>query len=230
MPPLPPPPPELPPVPEIALEQLEDASPEQPPGFLRLVRRKLRATYPDGTQSAPFLYDEIDRRAVDAVVIAAHYSESNSGHWVYLRSALRPPVVFRDPARSPSPARDPRGSIWELPAGLVEPGEQSLEGVRRGAARELHEELGFDVPPDRLVELGPSAFPAPGFIAERHFFFSVEVDPAARADPGLDGSPLEAFGVVHAVRLDDAIALCRSGEIIDEKTELALRRLRERLP
>ncbi len=220
----------LPPVPAIELEQLEDVSPPQPPGFLRLVRRRLRATYPDGTQSAPFLYDEAARRAVDAVVIAAHFAEPGSGRWVYLRSALRPPVVFRDPARSPSAATDPRGSIWELPAGLVEPGEQSLEGVRRGAARELHEELGFDVAPEKLVELGPSAFPAPGFIAERHFFFAVEVDPNTRAEPGLDGSPLEAFGVVHALRLDDALALCRSGEIIDEKTELALRRLREILP
>jgi ADP-ribose pyrophosphatase len=225
-----PPSPPLPPLPAIELEQLEDLSPAQPPGFLRLVRRRLRATYPDGTRSPPFLYDEIDRRAVDAVVIAAHYSDSASEHWVYLRSALRPPVVFRDAARSPTAATDPRGSIWELPAGLVEPGEQSLEGVRRGAARELSEELGFDVSPDRLVELGPSAFPAPGFIAERHFFFSVEVEPKTRVEPGLDGSPLEAFGVVHAVRLDDALALCRSGEIIDEKTELALRRLRERLP
>lgn len=225
-----PPSPPLPPLPTIELEQIEDLSPPQPPGFLRLVRRRLRATYPDGTQSPAFPYDEIDRRAIDAVVIAAHYSEAGSGHWVYLRSALRPPVVFRDAARSPTAATDPRGSIWELPAGLVEPGEQSLEGVRLGAARELHEELGFDVSPDRLVELGPSAFPAPGFIAERHFFFSVEVEPETRVEPGLDGSPLEAFGVVTAVRLDDALAKCRSGEIIDEKTELALRRLRERLP
>jgi len=220
----------LPPLPAIELELVEDLSPAQPPGFLRLVRRRLCATYPDGTKSAPFPYDEVDRRALDAVVIAAHYAEPGSGRWVYLRSALRPPVVFRDPARSPTAGIDPRGSLWELPAGLVEPGEQSLEGLRRGAARELHEELGFEVAPAALVELGPSSFPAPGFIAERHFFFSVEVDPKTRVEPGLDGSPLEAFGVVHAVRLDDALGLCRSGVIIDEKTELALRRLRELVP
>lgn len=215
-------------LPEIGLELLRDLSPPESSGFLRIRRRELRALYADGSVSAPFVYDEVDRSAIDAVVIAAHYPGPN-GRWIYLRSALRPPLVFRDKVRSPLPDQDPHGSIWELPAGLVEMGEQTLEGVRRSAARELQEELGFAVDVSRFEELGPSTFPCPGVIAERHFFFAVEVDPTTRAEPDLDGSALERDGAIVAVPLDEALGMCRSGQIVDSKTELALRRLREHL-
>jgi ADP-ribose pyrophosphatase len=119
-------------------------------------------------------------------------------------------------------------SLWELPAGLVELDEQTnLEGVARSAQRELMEEVGFDVELDRFQPLGPSTFPAPGFIAERHFFYAVRVDPVRRGEPSLDGSPLERGGIVIDVPLEEALAMCRRGEIEDEKTELGLRRLEE---
>ena len=64
---------------------------------------------------------------------------------------------------------------------------------------------------------------------ERHYYFEVEVEPAARAEPSHDGSPLEHFGAVIALELEHALSLCRSGEIRDSKTELGLRRLKEKL-
>jgi ADP-ribose pyrophosphatase len=215
-------------LPDIRLELLEDVSPAHAPGFLRLVRRRLKAHYPDGTASEPFVYDEVDRRALDAVVVAAHYRASDGTRFVYLRSALRPPLVLRDRNRSPVPDLDPPGSIWELPAGLVETDEQSREGVKRCAARETEEELGFSLEASAFEELGPSVCPAPGFIAERHFFFVAEVDPAARREPGNDGSPLEHGGVVTAVSFEEARGLCRDGGFVDAKTELGVRRLLER--
>jgi ADP-ribose pyrophosphatase len=217
-------------LPEIQLELLEDLSPAAPAGFLRLLRRRFVATYADGSRSQPFVYDEVDRAAIDAVVIAAHFLDAEGVRQVYLRSALRPPVVFRDRARSPLPALDPPGSIWELPAGLVETAEQSSRGLRVGALRELREELGFTGNPDALVELGPSTFPAPGIVAERHFYFAIEVLPEQREEPGLDGSALEHAGVVASLPLGEALAWCRSGVIVDAKTELGLRRLAERFP
>jgi ADP-ribose pyrophosphatase len=212
-------------LPEIALELVEDVSPPGPAGFLRLVRRRLRARYPDGSISSDFAYDEVDRRAIDAVIIAAHFRRGGE-RWVYLRSAVRPPLFFRDPTRSPVPeART--GALWELPAGLIEPDEQTSAGVFEAARRELAEELGFEVPASALHALGTSTLPAPGFIAERHFFVEVEVEPARRGEPSLDGSALEHFGRVVALPLTRALALCRNGRIEDAKTELGLRRLED---
>ena len=217
------------PLPKIELELLEDLSPPEQQGFLRLIRRRYRALYPDGTQSAPFIYDAVGRDALDAVVIAAHFAAADGTRHVYLRSALRPPLTLRKGSSSPLPGEACDGALWELPAGLVESSERSATGVVQAARRELLEELGFDVALTELRALGPSAFPAPGFVAERHFFFEVEVEPRTRMEPALDGSALEHFGSVVNLPLSDAIALCRSGVIEDEKTELALRRLLEKL-
>jgi ADP-ribose pyrophosphatase len=217
-----------PPLPPIRLELVEDISPSAEPGFLRLVRRRFIAVYPNGERSAPFVYDEVDRRSLDAVVIVAHYRDGDGKHCVYLRSALRPPVVFRDRNRSPMPEQDPASSIWELPAGLVEADAQSATGVRHSASRELEEELGFRVDPSSFVELGPSTFPCAGVIAERHFIFAVEVDPNHRREPSLDGSALERDGAVVSVPLAQAIAMCDAGDIVDAKTEIGLRRLHAR--
>jgi ADP-ribose pyrophosphatase len=208
------------------LEVLEDLSPDAAPGFLRLVRRRLAIRYGDGRLSEPFEYDEVDRVAIDAVVIAAHYLEGGVRR-VYLRSAIRPPVALRDPARGGDEPSLPRQALWELPAGLVEPCETAGSAVVLTAQRELEEELGFVVGLEQLHRLGPSTFPAPGFISERHYYFEVAVDPAARRSPSLDGSVLESAGVVVSLPLDEALTLCRSGEIVDAKTELALRRLKE---
>jgi ADP-ribose pyrophosphatase len=216
--------------PDIRLELVEEL-PSSGAGFLRIVRRSLRAHYPDGTTSAPFPYDTVDRTAIDAVILCVHFVDASGVRHVYLRSAVRPPVAFRDPNRSPRPAIDPPGGLlWEIPAGLIDPSEQSEEGIRRAAQREIHEELGFDVPLGSLAELGPSVFPVPALIAERHFFFETTVDPASRRDPSLDGSALEHGGVVLALPVGDALDRCRRGEFQDSHTELCLRRLVERYP
>src|SRR5262249_7821012 len=138
---------------------------------------------------------------------------------IYLRSAVRPPVALR-----PIDPRCP-GVLWELPAGLVEPGEEP----HVAAARELQEELGFSTEPQAMIALGPTSFPAPGFTGELHWFFQVRVDPATRVEPDGDGSPLEEAARIVSVPIDDALAACRTGEIRDEKTELGLRRLLEAL-
>jgi ADP-ribose pyrophosphatase len=204
---------------------LEDLSPDTGAGFLRLSRRRLVARYPDGTVSEPFLYDTVDRQALDAVVIAAHYLAPDGRH-VFLRSSIRPPIYYRAPDDSAEPAK--RGQLWELPAGLVEPGEAGDSGLRRAAARELHEEAGFPLDGTRLSELGPALYPCPGVIAEKLFFFDIEVDPVTRSDPPLDGSALERFGDVVDVQLSFALSLCRRGDIEDVKTEIGLRRLSEK--
>jgi len=175
--------------------------------------------------SAPFVYDEVDRKALDAVVIAAHYVDSEGRHRVYLRSAARPPVLLRAAHRNARASYAKTNGLWELPAGLVEPDELSEVGVRRCAQRELEEELGFDAPTDALLPLGPSTFPCPGVIGERHYYFHVTVNPGYRREPTLDGSAIERLGAIIDVTLDDALSWCREGSLEDAKTELGLRRL-----
>ena len=197
---------------------------------MRLVRRRYRAHYPDGAVSEPFVLDAVHREALDAVVMAAHFAGGDGRRFVYLRSAVRPALTLRDPGRHLEAHPPGQAGLWELPAGLVETEEQgSPEGVASTAQRELEEELGFSVPLTRLHPLGPSIYHAPAFIAERHYFFEVEVDPAERTEPTLDGSPLERSGAVVAVELSQALAMCAVGQIQESKTELGLRRLKERL-
>jgi ADP-ribose pyrophosphatase len=151
--------------------------------------------------------------------MAAFYADKGV-RYVFLRSAVRPPCALR----SIAPAHD--GGLWELPAGLVEPGE-SPAGA---AARELGEELGFAVAPGAMRPLGEWTFPAPGIIGERHVFLAVEVDPRKRALPTEDGSPLERAAAIVALPVEEAIEHCRRGDIRDAKTELGLRRLAEIAP
>ena len=200
----------LPELPKVELETVRDARLAEG-GFLALRRTELVAVR-GGARSASFAYDTVHRRALDASVMVAHHLEGGRVH-VWLRSCLRPPLALRDDARS--------AVLWEVPAGLVEPGESP----RAAAAREIAEELGFDVPESALADLGPPGYPAPAMIAETHHFFHVEVDPTTRVDPAGDGSPVESGALVVSIPLEDALVACRRGEIRDEKTELALRRL-----
>jgi ADP-ribose pyrophosphatase len=225
----------LPPLPRIALRIARDRTAESRPtgGFLNLQRLDLVATAPDGLDSPPFRYDIATRASLDAAIMAAHYLEG-SVRKVFLRSAIRPALALRtDPIApwkagatgAPHGSRSHDGALWELPAGLIDEGESPAEA----AARELEEELGFVVDASSMVGLGPNVFPVPGFLAEAHYFFHVEVDPKKQKTPSEDGSALEKNALIVAVSLDEALEHCRTGVICDAKTELVLRRLVERL-
>lgn len=222
----------LPAPPHYDIIVLDDLS-TQDGGFLRRLSRVVCTVSPSGERSAPLIYDEVDRRALDAVVIVPHFLAKNeqglTQRYVVLRSAIRPPLALRKSSRSPISENENRG-LWEVPAGLVEAHERGLDGLRAAAARELAEETGFFVSPMALHELGPSSLPAPGVIAERHFYFHVEVDPLQQASPQLDGSALEAAGELIAVPVAHCLLAARLGELQDTKTELALRRLADELP
>jgi ADP-ribose pyrophosphatase len=207
-------------LPAIEIAVVDDADRGQSGDFLSVRHLRLVARYPSGKTSEPFPYAIVRRRALDAVVIVAHFTGEDGRRRVYLRSCVRPPLLLRDIPPQVSP------ELWETPAGLVEPGE----APRAAAARELSEELGITLPEESLHELGPWAFPVPGFIGERHLFFHAEVDPRARTTPTEDGSPLEREARIIDLPVSDVLALAREGKLRDSKTELALRRLSELFP
>lgn len=213
--------PPLPAPPPIALEIVRDrtALAQARGGFLNLRRVDVVARFPDGAESAPFAYDMCDREAMDAVIVVAHFRGERGERRVLLRSCVRPPVALREPREEV----DEGGRMWEVVAGLIEPGE----GAAAAGARELAEELGFEVAPSALAALGPFAYPAPGIIGERHLYFHVEVDPSTHFTPTEDGSVLERGAAIVDVALADALEAARTGRLRDAKTELALRRLAE---
>lgn len=218
----------LPPLPGHRLETLSETSPPAAErGFVYVRKLTMRATFADGTVSEPFTYDVAGRSKLDAVVVVPHYLDESGRRMVVLRSAVRPPAAVRPREAWPIPEKPSLGEMWEVPAGLVEEDERSPEGLKSSAARELMEEAGFDVQLHAVQVLGPSSFPTPGLIGERHFYFHVEVDPRTRLTPPEDGSILEKQAAVIDVSLEDALAACRAGEVEDAKTELALRRLAE---
>jgi ADP-ribose pyrophosphatase len=98
----------------------------------------------------------------------------------------------------------------------------------------VREEVGLEVAPEELETLGGALFMLPGIASEKIHLLSVEVPrgpgPAVFPAPEEgDGSPLEEGAELCWRPLAAAIAACERGEIEDAKTEIALRRLAERL-
>jgi len=206
----------LPSAPKVELEIVNERMSDD--GFLRIHRYRLAVRRADGQKSREFPYDVVERPALDASVMAA-FHEENGRVYVWLRSTPRPPLLLRSLDPKPDEA------LWEVSAGLVEPGEEP----RAAAVRELEEELGFTVAPEAMLPLGPWATPAPAMVGEIHWFFHCRVDPKTRREPGGDGSPLEEDAQIVPVPLDEALEACRRGLVRDEKTELAIRRLHDTL-
>jgi ADP-ribose pyrophosphatase len=109
------------------------------------------------------------------------------------------------------------GVMLEIPAGIVDPGEDAVTA----AQRELREETGL-----RATKLTQMAefFASPGFLTELMTIFLAE---------GLEPAPLDADEdediVIRRVSLDEAVRLVEDGQIKDAKSVagilLAARRL-----
>ncbi len=101
--------------------------------------------------------------------------------------------------------------VWELPAGTLDvAGEPPIDA----AARELAEEAGYRA--NRLVPLC-AMHPSPGFLDERIEAFVATGLQQTRQQL----EPIERI-TVEAVKWSDAIEMCRTGEITDAKTQVAL--------
>ena len=194
-------------------------------GFLTLRRLVVRNIYSDGKSSAPYPCDVMHRPGSDAVV-AVLFECTGDRVRVLLREAPRVPIYLRREQSFVHP--DPREylSILEVVAGLVEAGDVSgFEGLQQRAAAEAQEEAGLVIPKEAFTPIGGETFASPGVSDEKLFFCAANA-PIEQAGGGQgDGSVMEEWGVMHCMDLDQAISRCRSGEIPDMKTEVALLRL-----
>src|SRR5262245_60243596 len=199
-------------------------------GFLAIRRLRMRNRRADGSVSAPYVCDAIARPYGQDAVVVAVYARSAGGVQVLVRDGLRPALLAgRDPARAPLPEPPPGMFLTERVAGILEPGDTGADGLRQRAAYEVEEEAGFAVDPATIAVLGAGGYPSPGSMVEKFYFTAVEVDPAGQQPLRGDGSPMEEGARTRWLPLDDVIAACVRGELVDLKTELGLRRLRDHL-
>jgi ADP-ribose pyrophosphatase len=212
---------------EIEIVRDESASMRSNEGFVRVRRLVLRNRYTDGTTSREYRYDCAERDAMDAVGILLLARDGT----VCLRSSIRPPVSLRATYTLPTGRESGDPTLFEIPAGLVELEECAAgeDGLRRCCARETQEEVGLEVADGAFTRLGPAVYLTPGVIAEKLHLFVAEVDSSTASAPTEDGSPVEERARIEWVPLAEAIEACRDGRICDVKTEVALRRLAERL-
>jgi ADP-ribose pyrophosphatase len=209
-----------------ALEVLDERRVED--GWLKVARRRLRNRYADGTTSAEYPADSAWRVGIDAVAVVA-WRRRDGAVEVLLREYLRPGIDLR--GRLDPPVADawrPLPLLWEVCAGIPEPDERHPDRFAACGARELAEEMGLHVSADRLRSLGHGIYPSAGILTEVIHLFAAEVDAEPSAAAG-DGTPFEEAGRMRWWRLEEAFAACRTGEIADAKTEVALRRLAEDL-
>ena len=101
-----------------------------------------------------------------------------------------------------------RQSLWELPAGRLDPGETPLKAARR----ELREETGYRAKNwKKLV----SFYPSPGFLAERMTIF-VATDLTAGEPHNMEDERIETRWFTRK----ELETMIRGGRIVDGKTIL----------
>jgi ADP-ribose pyrophosphatase len=103
-----------------------------------------------------------------------------------------------------------QADLLELPAGVMEAGEDPLECARR----ELREETGHDC--RQMVKLG-AAYLTPGYCTEfMHFYLAQDLFVSPLAQDEDEFLNLEAFPI------EDVYAMARAGSLQDSKTLAAL--------
>lgn len=145
--------------------------------------------------------------------------DRGNGVTALLHDPGRDTVLLVRQYRAPVHLNDhPDGNLLELPAGLIDSGEDAAEAIRR----ELVEEVGHDV--TDLEQLW-TLYMSPGSVTEHVTFFVGTYGAGTRVGDG--GGAAHEHEQVHLVELalTDALRMVETGEIADAKTVLALQHL-----
>lgn len=196
-------------------------------GYLHLRRLRCQNVREDGSRSEVYRVDVVDRPRLDAVAVLL-YRRAEAGVEILTRQNLRPAAYFRKDKSPNVPDGRSHLRVEELVAGVMEPEDQGLEGVRFRAAEEAREEAGVAVRPEEVELLGGPIFMVPGIVSEKIFLTACDITGRELKTPEGDGSPLEEGSGLRWRPIREALQACRSGEIQDAKTEVALCRLLHR--
>jgi len=195
-------------------------------GFLQKKHFKIVNIYENNEKSREYYCDVVFRKQADAVGIVIFIIEEKIQ--IVLRKCLRPPMLFREEVY-PNEEMEPI-FILEIPAGILEEGEENLNGINARAVIEIYEETGLKVDTSRIFSLGAPIITSPGMTYEKVYLRAVKISRDEwnnKEQHQGDGSPMEDGGELELLELDQAIRLCYNGEIGDGKTELALYRFKE---
>ena len=167
--------------------------------FFRIDEVKLQHRRFDGSMSAPISRLVLDRG--DSVAILPHDPARNL---VLLCEQFRVPTYDKGP-----------GWLLEIPAGMLDDGEEPETRARR----ETLEEIGYAI--GALDRIG-CVYLSPGGFSERIHIFHAAVSISDRASAG--GGLAEEGEDIRVVTLTtgEAFAMARRGEIADAKTLIAL--------
>ncbi len=104
--------------------------------------------------------------------------------------------------------------IYELPAGILKPGEDIVQCAKR----ELLEETGYEA---EIVKKLISFYPTPGYTNEMiHIVVMENLKKVGK--PQAEMSPEEKYMEIREVDIEDALRMIENGEIVDGKTIIGI--------
>jgi ADP-ribose pyrophosphatase len=175
--------------------------------FFKIVAGRLRFEKFDGAMSKEVRRLSVERGDAVAVVL---FNRQN--HTLILIQQFRYPVYRA--------LKKKNGWLYELVAGVVEPGETPQAVVRR----EVMEEAGYKV---KKLKLLTRFFPSPGALSERVYVFYAEVAGRENAGGGL-ASEHEDIRVLE-LPVAEVYKMLEQGKIEDAKTIIGLLLAKERV-
>lgn len=145
--------------------------------------------------------------------------DRGNGAVALLHDPARDTILLVRQYRAPAHLNDhPDGMLLELPAGLLDEGEDATTAMRR----ELEEEVGHRIESlDRLWTL----YMSPGSVTEHLTFFTGTYSGATRSGEGGGAADEHEHLDVVEVLVSEAWDMVGRGEIVDAKTVLLLQHL-----
>ena len=168
-------------------------------GFLKIDEASVEHNYDDGTKGEYFR----SKLVVPNVVSILIYNKQTD--CVVLTEQFRYPVAKTDKSRE-----------IECVAGRID----DKETARMAAIREIEEEVGYVINPDKLIALGVS-YVSPGYSSEKvHQFAVVVTNKDKKSKGGGLASENEDIKIINMPYIQFR-SLCENGSMPDMKTKLA---------